>query len=71
MTIRPGITALDFESHSVRACATKIRSSPRKRGPRAAQRDPHIVVWIPACAGMNGVRATLLSASTALFEAGA
>src|SRR5262245_9847256 len=30
---------------------TQIRSSPRKRGPRATDRVP----WIPACAGMNGI----------------
>src|SRR5262249_47135545 len=31
--------------------AAEIRSSPRKRGPRAANHGP----WIPACAGMNGI----------------
>src|SRR5262245_57584839 len=29
----------------------ELRSSPRKRGPRAVDRG----VWIPACAGMNGI----------------
>jgi len=31
--------------------APELRSSPRKRGPRAADRG----VWIPACAGMSGI----------------
>ena len=31
--------------------APQLRSSPRKRGPRATERGP----WIPACAGMNGI----------------
>ena len=31
--------------------APQLRSSPRKRGPRAAERGP----WIPASAGMNGI----------------
>src|SRR5262249_60419703 len=31
--------------------ASQLRSSPRKRGPRATERGP----WIPACAGMNGM----------------
>jgi hypothetical protein len=39
-----------------RTRATKIRSSPRTRGPRATQSDSHIPGWIPAFAGMNGVR---------------
>jgi putative tryptophan/tyrosine transport system substrate-binding protein len=36
----------------------KLRSSPRRRGPRATERRP----WIPACAGMNGMeRRTFIS----------
>src|SRR5262249_59457567 len=35
----------------MRRRAPELRSSPRKRGPRAANRG----VWIPACAGMNGI----------------
>src|SRR5262245_37780312 len=31
--------------------APELRSSPRKRGPRAADRG----LWIPACAGMSGI----------------
>src|SRR5262249_31788417 len=42
-----------------------IRSSPRKRGPRATDCGP----WIPACAGMNGIERrafiTLLGATAA------
>src|SRR5947209_6129316 len=45
----------------------QVRSSPRKRGPRAADCDP----WIPACAGMNGIERrafiTLLGAAAASF----
>src|SRR5262249_50043072 len=35
----------------MRRRAPELRSSPRKRGPRAADRG----VWIPACAGMSGI----------------
>jgi putative ABC transport system substrate-binding protein len=35
----------------MRRRAPELRSSPRKRGPRAANRR----VWIPACAGMSGI----------------
>ena len=31
--------------------APELRSSPRKRGPKAADRG----LWIPACAGMSGI----------------
>ena len=49
----------------MRRRAPELRSSPRKRGPRAADRR----VWIPACAGMSGIGRrhfiTLLSAAAA------
>src|SRR5262249_51285738 len=35
----------------MRRRAPELRSSPRKRGPRAADRG----LWIPACAGMSGI----------------
>jgi hypothetical protein len=43
------------EPEMCRTRATKIRSSPRTRGPRSTQSDSHIPGWIPASAGMNGV----------------
>src|SRR5215471_16256367 len=43
---------------------TQIRSSPRKRGPRATDRVP----WIPACAGVNGIgrRSFMLTLAAAI-----
>src|SRR5262249_55906642 len=41
----------------VRRRAPELRSSPRKRGPRATDRG----VWIPACAGMIGRREFILA----------
>src|SRR5439155_4913400 len=45
-------TGILLASAALILCVTLIRSSPRKRGPRAAVCGP----WVPAYAGMNGVR---------------
>src|SRR6266446_4412279 len=44
--------------------ATGLRSSPRKRGPRATVRGP----WIPACAGMSGRSGTASPSLTVAAE---
>ena len=58
---RPGMTAESFSSSS------SLRSSPRKRGPREADRELAVCSpWIRACAGMNGCGCGSTQADSAL-----